>query len=544
MFNFLCDAAVPLSMGLTKYRDWNPFIAKTQQPELVQQAVLRGILAKQAATTFGARYRFSALRTYQEFVREVPVCTYEDLRPSVEAQEQTKEPLLTAGQPILFAQTSGTTGKPKYIPILRETVEGVRLYQRLFSYAQCQGVPTIYQGNVLVITGQTVEGHLPGGTPFGSMSGLLFDCLPATIRRKSVLSKGLPAISDYRQRYLYMATRALADPSLSVLATPNPSTILKLLELIRSEFASLLDAISPGSRPSFLSGHTRNAVSSERLSWLRSLIGQEMRLDFATLWPDLQAVVTWTGGNCAVLIPKLRSLLPQNASVIEMGYLSSECLGSLNVDVLNNRCVPTFHENFFEFVEVGEHEELRRDPVRLPQIQEGRKYSVIVTTPNGLCRYAMNDIVEVTGRFNLTPTIRFVQKGKGVTNITGEKLYEHQVIEAVEDVLKACGIASEFYVMLASVEDFRYTLCLEHAPLQLDFGPFMEKRLAELNVEFKAKRDSGRLQPLRVLHLRPGAGEAYRQHCVSNGQREAQFKVIKLQYAHECSFDFEGHGRQ
>jgi hypothetical protein len=530
-------------MGLVKHRDWIPFIAKTEQPELVQQALLRRILADQASTAFGIDHRFSALLTYEEFVREVPVCTYEDLRPSIEAQEQTKEPLLTAGQPILFAQTSGTTGKPKYVPILKETAEGMRLYQRLFGYAQCQGVPTIYQGNVLVITGQTVEGHLPGGTPFGSMSGLLFDCLPAAIRRKSVLSEGLPAILDYRQRYLYMAARALADPSLSVLATPNPSTILKLLELIRSEFVALLDAISPGSSPGFLSEHTRCTASSERLSWLRSLIGQEARLDFAALWPDLQAVVTWMGGNCAVLIPKLRSLLPQCASVIEMGYLSSECLGSLNVDVVNNRCVPTFHENFFEFVEVGEQEELCRDPIRLHQIQEGRKYSVIVTTSNGLYRYAMNDIVEVTGRFNRTPTIRFVQKGKGVTNITGEKLYEHQVIEAVEEVLKACGITCEFYVMLASVEDFRYTLYLEHVPLQVDLGPFLEERLAEVNVEYKAKRDSGRLQPIRVFHLPPGAGEAYRQHCVNSGQREAQFKVIKLQYAHDCPFDFEGYRR-
>ena len=543
MFNFLRDASDPESMALTEYRDWVPFIAKTQQPELVQQAVLRRILADQASTTFGIDHRFSSVRTYEEFVREVPVCTYEDLRPSIEAQEQTKEPLLTADQPILFAQTSGTTGKPKYIPILKETVEGIRLYQRLFAYAQCQGLPTTYQGNILVITGQTIEGHLPGGTPFGSMSGLLFDCLPEVIRRKNVFPEGLLAISDYRQRYLYMAARALADPSLSVLATPNPSTILKLLELIRSEFAALLDAISPGSKPGFLSEHPQCAASSDRLSLLRSLIGQEACLDFAVLWPELQAVVTWTGGNCAVLIPKLRSLLPQRSGVIEMGYLSSECLGSLNVDVVNNQCIPTLHENFFEFVEVEEQKELCRDPIRLHQIQEGRKYSVIVTTPNGLYRYAMNDIVEVTGRFNRTPTIRFVQKGQGVTNITGEKLYEHQVIDAVEDVLRACGIACEFYVMLASVEDFRYTLCLEQVPLQVGLEPLLEKRLAEVNVEYRAKRDSGRLQPLRVLYLGPGAGNAYRQHCVDSGQREAQFKVIRLQYAHDCLFDFEGYRR-
>ena len=118
-----------------------------------------------------------------------------------------------------------------------------------------------------------------------------------------------------------------------------------------------------------------------------------------------------------------------------------------------------------------------------------------------------------------------------------------RVREAVEQVLKARGVMSDFFVMLADVENVRYTLCVEHASPPVDLGPSLEERLSSLNIEFKAKRASGRLQPLRVLHLHPGAGEAYRQHCVNKGQREAQFKLIRLQYVHECTFDFEGHGR-
>lgn len=64
-----------------------------------------------------------------------------------------------------------------------------------------------------------------------------------------------------------------------------------------------------------------------------------------------------------------------------------------------------------------------------------------------------------------------------------------------------------------------------------------------MNIEFKAKRASGRLQPIRVLRLSAGSGVAYRQHCVNKGQREVQFKVIRLQYAQECTFNFETHGR-
>jgi hypothetical protein len=57
---------------------------------------------------------------------------------------------------------------------------------------------------------------------------------------------------------------------------------------------------------------------------------------------------------------------------------------------------------------------------------------VFVTNASVLYRYKMNDIVEVAGLYGRTPLIRFVQKGKGVVSFTGEKLYEVQVIAAVE----------------------------------------------------------------------------------------------------------------
>jgi GH3 auxin-responsive promoter len=149
--------------------------------------------------------------------------------------------------------------------------------------------------------------------------------------------------------------------------------------------------------------------------------------------------------------------------------------------------------------------------------------------------------VEVTGWFNRVPTIRFVQKGKGVTNITGEKLYEHQVVEAVEMALKKSGLVSEFYVMLADVHAAGYQLYLEGVAIPSSFGLMVDEQLARLNVEYQAKRESGRLQPLHVAPLRGGTGEAYRSHCVAKGQRDTQFKLIRLQYTHDCSFDFSQH---
>lgn len=430
-------------MRLIRDREWLPLLAHTEQPEAIQRQLLSSILTSQRDTQFGRQHGFASLRSYEEFTQAVPVLGFEDLRERIEGQEQSGERLLNAEQPVHYVQTSGTTGKPKHLPMVRSALEWIDQYQRLFAFAQWAGVPGIYDGQVLVIAGQTVEGQLPGGTPYGSMSGLMNEALPQAIRRKSVLPEGILSVADVRLKYLRMAACAVAAEALSVLATPNPSTILKLLEVIRSEFSHLVEALAVGPRHPIFSQRTAWAepipVSAHRLAYLQTLTEHASTLDLATLWPGLRAVITWTGGNCGVLIPKLRTLLSQETAVIEMGYLSSECLGSLNVDVRENRCIPTFQEHVFEFIEVKDDDGHAPGPVLLGDLRQGRKYQVLVTTRSGLYRYAMNDIVEVTGWFNRVPTIQFVQKGKGVTNITGEKLYEHQVVEAVDTVLTGCG---------------------------------------------------------------------------------------------------------
>ena len=154
----------------------------------------------------------------------------------------------------------------------------------------------------------------------------------------------------------------------------------------------------------------------------------------------------------------------------------------------------------------------------------------------------MNDIVRVTGSFHATPTIEFVQKGKGVTNITGEKMYESQIIKAVRSAEEEAGLASAFFLVLADADQSVYRLVVESAAPTERWRSHMrgavESKLAESNVEYAAKRDSGRLRPLEVLPVRPGTGEAYKRHCLGQGQREGQFKLIALQYQSDCAFPF------
>ena len=537
------NARMHAHMMMVKHQYWNSFIKQTHDPQAVQQALLTHILSTQADTTFGKKHRFSRLRGYHEFRLGVPIHTYEDLRSDIQTQEDMKIPQLNNEQPVRYAMTSGTTGKPKMIPMLHRTNQMLRHYQRLSTYAQYHGIPKIFQGKMLVISGQNVEGSLESGTPYGSMSGMLTAALPSVLQAKRFLPEAIHGISEYQQKYLYLTAWALSEPDLSVVATANPSTFLKLLEMGRQHFSQLVEQLEANRKKAPDGVVPFPRPTRRRLHDLQSFLGHEDQLTVEALWPKLKAVVAWTGGSCGVLIPKLKSSLPDKAAIIEMGYLSSEFPGSLNVNVQTNQCVPTFQENFFEFVEQHDWDAGRPHTVTLEQLETGERYYVLVTTMNGLYRYFMNDLIEGTGWFHRTPTIRFVQKGKGVTSLTGEKLYEFHVMNAVEAIQLTYQTTVDFYVMLADPLTLQYTLYLEHPPLDFFVGYKLGQHMGKANLEFHAKRESERLQPLRIVYLQPGTGEAYKTHCLQQGQRDAQFKVVRLQYAKDCSFNFSNYVR-
>ena len=81
------------------------------------------------------------------------------------------------------------------------------------------------------------------------------------------------------------------------------------------------------------------------------------------------------------------------------------------------------HASFFEFI-AEEEIDAPCPAARLAhELEEGRRYYVLLTGANGLYRYDLNDIVEVRGFHHRTPKVAFVRKGRDMVSITGEKLH-------------------------------------------------------------------------------------------------------------------------
>ena len=522
-----------------------PFIKLTKNPEKNQWDLLKYILDLNKDTHFGRNHEFKSINSYKDFKNAVPINEYEDLRSYINQQEKTGEPYLNSQKPVMYAQTSGTTGEPKNIPILKATIESYKQSQSLFSYTQYSYDKEVYSGKLLAIVSPDIEGTLSTGTPYGAISGLIYKSMPTLLRKSYLLPFEIFTISDYDLKYYLICAFALSSENITLIATPNPSTILRLKDIIDTSLENLLQDIESGNLSWIkeIDSEKKQRIISKfkpnklRASQLRELKKKKRSLIMSDIWPNLRLITTWTSGNCSTLLPSLKAQLSSKSFIGEVGYMSSEFRGTVNLDIRNEIQVPTLNENFFEFVERDEWGSEGPVFLMLHEIELSKDYYIFVTTQNGLYRYFINDIIQVTGKYHNTPTIKFIQKGDGVISLTGEKLYEDQVNIAVLKVINKYNLKIKFYVMVAYSEELKYRLYIQQ-PFKSVYAQEIEQEISHLNIEYMEKRKSGRLMPLEVICVEKGTAEEFKKYNLDKGQREGQFKLIRLLSDKDCDFDF------
>jgi hypothetical protein len=519
-----------------------------------QDAVLRRILHESRNTAFGRDFRFKEIITYEDYVARIPVMTYAEHEPYIERQMQGEADVIVPGRPLYYATTSGTTGKPKYIPVTGQTARlSHRNVSLIWLYYLARRSIGFLNDELLTITGQPIEGTTPDGTPFGSTSGQLRKNLPSFMQRIYAVPEDVFTITDYDSRYYCLALFSLKS-KISHIASANPSTLVLLFETIQRHQSSLISDIEQGVICANIKldlNMRRNLEAQilpdpKRANELKECLKIAGRMDPAFYWPRLASIGCWKGGNSPVFIERLRRIIPDVVPIFDLGYLASEIRATVPVERLHHGGVPTLNRNFFEFVPVEAWQSGDRRALRLHELTLGERYYVLITTDSGLYRYHINDIVRVVGRFGDTPELVFEQKGDGVTNLTGEKLYEQQVQLAIAAACMDVGVPLRFYLCLLNTDASRYEFLVEPAATFAKNDEIAEKllsvidiKLGEVNIEYRAKRDSLRLKG-PCLHMMPhGAFEQYRTKKVKDGVREAQFKMVLLSSKIEMLRDFE-----
>jgi len=505
-------------------------------PATVQARVLAKILAGNAETTFGKKHNFSSISNIAEYRENVPVQSFDKLNPYIE-QQMSGETALTSLPPVYYAKTSGTTGNSKFIPVTRTGLGQMKMAQRLLSVALWRGTD-FFSGSILGMASPWREGRLENGVAFGSSSGSAYRSLSRLLTGKFATPPQAFEITDVAAKYQVYAMAVLASPDISGIVTANPSSILKICEIIEADQALLLDALERRSVDQLLpeaaqtvAGIFKNLDQARVLDLLKAQQTQGQLLP-ESIWPKLAAIATWTGGSCGIAISKLRSKLPPGLKIAEFGYAASEFAGTFNSDTDANICMPLIAEHFYEFVSCVDWDEGRQNFLGIQDLIAGHEYYVFMTTQSGLYRYDINDLLLAGPGKGICPGLRFLQKGRGVTSITGEKLSEHQVITAASHSFGTLELTTNGFIFLANEDGARYEFFVE-SDREIDLvglAETTELSLQNLNSEYADKRASGRLGPLVARHLTAGAMSAFRDESVARGVREAQYKPVALDY--------------
>jgi len=266
------------------------------------------------------------------------------------------------------------------------------------------------------------------------------------------------------------------------------------------------------------------------------------RLLPADYWPDMALIGCWKGGTVSSYLdrfpdwydPEQTGMFP----VRDMGYLASEARMSMPISDRGAGGILSIHLNVFELVPAGDVDERPDDPdswnfLTPVEAEVGHEYYVFITTNGGLYRYDMNDVIEVVDRHRDCPVIVFRRKGRGMTNLTGEKLSVNQLMEAVERAAAACGLVAPHFKAEPDGECSRYVFKVEFHPTPsregaAKFAAAIDQILGELNIEWKTKRGSERLKTPVLQAMKPGWYERGKQKLVAEGKRLFQAKTILL----------------
>ena len=82
-----------------------------------QESIFTSLIKTAAGTEFGKEHFFEKIKSHADFVKNVPIREYEDLKSYIGKIKEGKHNILWKGLPVYFKKTSGTTSGIKYIPI-------------------------------------------------------------------------------------------------------------------------------------------------------------------------------------------------------------------------------------------------------------------------------------------------------------------------------------------------------------------------------------------------------------------------------------------
>ncbi|RLS59161.1 MAG: GH3 auxin-responsive promoter [Planctomycetota bacterium] len=488
-------------------------------------------------TQFGKDHGFADLRTIGQIRQRLPVAGYAAFAPYINAVAagDTAALIPPSDELLQFTITTGSTGTPKLNPVTAQWLKEYQASWDLWGLKLFSDHPRQIGRRVLQMAGTWDMGRTPGGHQISMVSALLARRQSPFLRPYYALPEILNTVADPVARH-YTALRLCMAESIGWIILMNPGSLLKLAEIGDQNRELLIQDIADGtlSTKFDIPDHVRTALprrsiradlpSARRLAAIVERTGHLLPRDY---W-DLPVIGCWLGGTAGFPSRYLSEVF--GASPLrDMGLVSSEGRHTIPLEDHVPQGVPAIDAGFYEFVPVNEPGTVLEGH----ELTVDTEYRLLITNSAGYFRFDVGDIVCCRGFVGQAPLLEFLQKQERIGDLEGEKVTEHQIIEAAHQAAGSLGITLGLITAIprrGAAHQQRYDILVERGDIPdiaraRDFLAEFDRQLAELNFLWRARRREGVLGPPRLHRLPEGAWDQYIQGEVRRrGTGDFQYK--------------------
>lgn len=520
------------------------FLSNTKNCFEVNKNLLMNIINDNKNTEYGRKHKFYKIHTIEDYKRNVDLGDYEDFEKYIQKECHGQKNILTKEDVEYFGHSSGTTGSQKILPITKTSrnialkLNGM-LCQKLV-YDNLKDNWTYGRGTMIVdmIPGnKSKSGAYITSASSGGMSKIKGLSSYVWTSPKEVME-----MTDKDAAFYLHVLFALKEKDLMYVGSLFISSILDFFRFIEKNHNQLVQDLINGTITDKIKMEPKiRTILNKKLGKCpkrANEIKKEFALGFCgiakRLWHKLIYIACVTGANFNNYNDIVRYYI-KDLPICSIAYAATEGFIGVNpyCDKIEYIIVPD--SCFYEFIKFKDIDSTNPKTYLINELDVNEKYEIVLTTVNGLYRYRLGDVVEVTGFYNNTPKIKFLFRKNMLLNMVSEKTTENHVNTALLKVINDFHMKLIDYTTYAdnSVTPGRYIIYIEienfNSTDGIDFFESkLDSELMKCNPAYARFRKRNRLQRLKVRFLRKGTFKKYKNKILSTGISANQIKIPRV----------------
>lgn len=527
-------------IGALAKRSWTPFRRQLEAATSVQHDWLMHRIRLAENTAFGKDHGFKTISSVADFRRQVPCGSYEQFASYIQrvAAGETLALVPETERLEQFTITTGSTGVPKLNPVTNTWLKEYRRGWDRWGLKLFADHPAKVGAKMLQMSGTWDMGTTPGGHQISMVSALLTKIQNPFLKPYYLIPNVVSDIPDPVARH-YVALRFSILEDVGWILLMNPGTLIRLAEVGDIYSDELLKDIRDGTLtttfdiPASIRDQlgpllNKNDAGAAKLSAMASKAGHLLPRDY---W-DSPVISCWLAGTAGQQSRYLNEYFGDSPTR-DMGLVSSEGRHTIPLDDVLPAGVPSVGAGFYEFIPQENWNDSCPKTIDGHELEQDREYRIVMTTSAGYYRFDIGDIVKCRGHVGQAPLLEFIQKSDNVGDLEGEKLTEHQVVEASHLAAEATSV--ELKLMTAvprrlEHQQPRYDFLIEASDVSNTqqarlFLAHLDEELQKLNFLWRARRQEGVLQSPHLSLLAPGEWDRTIQEEVQRrGTGDYQYK--------------------